>query len=47
MLDYEQYKYQPKKAVFTYETQSTNAINSLFSEINNEMHRLGERIYAT
>ena len=47
MLDYEQFKTQPKKQVFTYETKSTNAINNLFSEINNEMHRLGERIYAT
>jgi hypothetical protein len=33
--------------VFSYESKATNAINSLFSEINNEMHRLGERIYAT
>ena len=47
MLDYEQYKAKPKKPIFTYETKSTNAINNLFSEINNEMHRLGERIYAT
>ena len=47
MLDYEQYKYHSKKDVFEHDTRGTNAINSLFGEINNEMYRLGDKIYTT
>ena len=40
MLDYEKYKYRPKKESFTHEALGKNAINRYFSQINDSIEQI-------
>lgn len=42
MLDYEQFKYKPKKEVFHHDVLGKNAINRYFQEINNSIDELAQ-----
>ena len=47
MLDYEKFRYRPKKESFNHDVVGKNKINSYFSQINDQIDNLAQQVVHT